>query len=151
MRKKSAGVLGGVAASIKDLVADLSNVFLLYSDLNHLGHNFDDALRSLAYVEHCVPKIVSALEMLQSIVQIILKAVQGVSFPPNPAVIVDLSTTRSPASSRASSSSTTAIPSASTRPWSPGSNFENPRPDKTSWFVFLPGCPHPRENKQGRA
>jgi len=90
VRKKSAGVLGGVAASIKDLVADLSNVFLLYSDLNHLGHNFDDALRSLAYVEHCVPKIVSALEMLQSIVQIILKAVQGVSFPPNPAIIVDL-------------------------------------------------------------
>ena len=90
MRKKSSGVLGGVMDGLKDVVADLSNVFLLYSDVSHLGHNFDDALRALAYVEHCVPKIVSALEMLQSIVQIILKAVQGVSFPPNPAVIVDL-------------------------------------------------------------
>jgi len=54
-----------------------------------LSRYFDEAIRSLAFVEHGVPKIVSALEMLQSLVQIILKAVQGVSFPPNPAVIVD--------------------------------------------------------------
>ena len=55
-----------------------------------LSRYFDEAIRSLAFVEHCVPKIVSALEMLQSLVQIILKAVQGVAFPPNPFLVVDV-------------------------------------------------------------
>ncbi|KAH8073186.1 C2 domain-containing protein [Aureococcus anophagefferens] len=90
VRSQSKGVMGGVLDGVRGAIADVGNVVKLAGDLGHLHSNFDEAIESLAYVEHCVPKIVSALEMLQSVVQVILKAVQGVAFPPNPAVIVDL-------------------------------------------------------------
>lgn len=61
-----------------------------YNDLTKMNANWDDALKALAFVENAVPKIVSALEVIKSIIEIILKAIQGISFPPNPAVLVDM-------------------------------------------------------------
>ncbi|KAH8063963.1 hypothetical protein JL720_12986 [Aureococcus anophagefferens] len=74
VRSQSKGVMGGVLDGVRGAIADVGNVVKLAGDLGHLHSNFDEAIESLAYVEHCVPKIVSALEMLQSVVQVILKA-----------------------------------------------------------------------------
>lgn len=55
-----------------------------------MNADWDEALKSLAFVENAIPKIVSALEVLQSILDVILEAIKGISFPPNPATLVTL-------------------------------------------------------------
>lgn len=109
-RKTSANAASDFMSSLESgllsLVQDIVNVTELYNDLTRMNANWNDvraalihpsgsslaffaqALKALAFVENAIPKIVSSLEVIQSIVQVILKAIQGISFPPNPAVRV---------------------------------------------------------------
>ena len=76
--------------SVSGLVQNIVDVTELYNDLMRMNDKWNDALKALAFVENTIPEVVSALETIQSIIQVILKAIQGISFPPNPAVLVDL-------------------------------------------------------------
>lgn len=78
--------MSSLESGIMNIVQDIVNVTELYNDLTRMNDNWNDALKALAFVENTIPKIVSAVEVVQSIVQVILKAIQGISFPPNPAV-----------------------------------------------------------------
>ncbi|KAJ8599100.1 hypothetical protein CTAYLR_008872 [Chrysophaeum taylorii] len=88
--KGASQFMSSLESGLMNMVQDIINVTELYNDLTRMNANWNDALKALAFVENCIPKIVSALEVIQSIVQVILKAIQGISFPPNPAVLVDL-------------------------------------------------------------
>mmetsp|Transcript_24272 Transcript_24272/g.78443 ORF Transcript_24272/g.78443 Transcript_24272/m.78443 type:complete len:773 (-) Transcript_24272:238-2556(-) len=82
--------MADLESSLANMVKDVVNVMELYNDLTRMNKNWNAALKALAFVENTIPEIVSALETIQSIIQVILKAIQGISFPPNPAVLVDM-------------------------------------------------------------
>ncbi|KAJ8603987.1 hypothetical protein CTAYLR_003366 [Chrysophaeum taylorii] len=90
---ESVGIMRKVGDDITNFVkAGVDNVKTVTTILDHLKHlkrDWHEILKSIAYVQNSIPKIVSALETLESIVQLILKAVAGIAFPPNPAHIVD--------------------------------------------------------------
>ncbi|KAJ8603986.1 hypothetical protein CTAYLR_003365 [Chrysophaeum taylorii] len=90
---ESVGIMNKVGQNITTFVkAGVDNVKTIKHILDHLRNlkkDWHEILKSIAYVQNSIPKIVSALETLESIVQLILKAVEGIAVPPNPAHIVD--------------------------------------------------------------
>uniref|UniRef100_A0A7S3JVU9 C2 domain-containing protein n=1 Tax=Aureoumbra lagunensis TaxID=44058 RepID=A0A7S3JVU9_9STRA len=88
--KKKYEFMTNLEKSVSAMVQDIVNVLELYNDLTRMNSMWNDALKALAFVENTIPKIVSSLEVIESIIQVILKAIQGISFPPNPALLVDM-------------------------------------------------------------
>jgi len=85
MDKVDTAVYAGAAT-----VAVLGSVLLLRKNIKKLQAVYADAVKALAFVEDAIPQIVSAIEAVESVAQIIIKALQSTAFPPNPLHLADV-------------------------------------------------------------
>jgi len=85
MNKVDTAVVAGLGT-----LAVLATILTLRKSLKVLRAKWNEAIKALAFVENAIPKIVSSIETIETIVQILLKSLQSVAFPPSPLALVGL-------------------------------------------------------------